>query len=794
MDTTKTNNDTSQPTTSSVPDEQNTTAFTSSGTIVTSEITHHDSDIFSKYVKSVQAGSIEDIKTFLARPYLLNQVDITTSLNANDDPITVNLPTDFTGYYSSGTLTGGIPIFQNKLSGFMGLRADFKIRVVVNANPFQQGVLLLRFVPFTGAMPYQAAMWNYNLTTKSQHQRVLIDVSCDSEAELTVPFVYPSPFINLMQNNSLLTYNLGKVYLTMYSALKVGTGGTPSVEVSVFGSMHNVELMGPVPPSAQSSRPVITKRSAGVADQERRPAGSMERTNSTTGAVLSSVGDLAAKIPLVSSFAQPLKWMSKMIDAPAAYFGMSNPILTNTQTAIQILDKQYWNNSDQPKVGYVLGVHSDNDIGKLPSAGGTDADEMSIAYIASRFAWFYTFNFAASGSPNDKIFSTRVAPGYLTTTGTGLNPTVPTPVFAAAANFTYWRGSIIFRFIFVKTKFHSGRVVISFCPGNLSDMSSALTITNSQYAFREIVDVKEGSVVEITCPYINTDVWSGLYEGGTIAVHILNPLKHPSTCANSIDVLVEAAGGPDFEVSVPRQNTLGPFCPTAQSDPCAITKKVIGGAEVITDDLTPTGMCIGEKVTSFRQLLARYQQMRVIGVCANGYVSFFPQFVGGYSPASAGGAQQTNSYCKPDLFSYYASMFAMYRGGICIVPENYGNTSTRISVVNDPSNHKIYDTTTDYWSAANGSGVGLNTITVPVSNQAVPMAKVPFYHRNPTSLISGAFGPATTTSDTNDRFFNHNRVYVYFKGSSLTPIIYRSIADDFSFANFVSTVPLLNHT
>jgi hypothetical protein len=777
------------------PAVQNTTEFVSSGALVKATLPEVY-EPYSSYVTSMELGKQEDIKSFLARPYLLSTVIYNSSSTAGTDLWSASLPDALTGYYSSGTLTGGIPIFQNKLSGFLGLRADFKIKVVINANPFQQGYLMLRFVPFTGTLVYEAAMWNYNLTTKSQHLRALIDVACDTEVELTIPFMYPAPYINLMQNNTLTNYNLGTVYLTPYTPLASGTGGSTDCDLSVFVSMDNVRLMGPVPPKAQSSKAILSKRILSIEDSEKPNAGTdVHQTHSVSGSVVKFASDLAQSIPLVSAISSPLKWMGRMLDAPASYFGYSSPILTNVQMAVQLLDKQYWNNSDAARHGYVLGVASDNAV-THDQIGSTDLDEMSFSYISSKFAYIKTFNFNGSNLVGDELVYFNVAPGYCSTTSSigSLTATIPAPIMYTAFNFGMWRGSIVYRFIFVKTKFHSGRVIVSFTPGNTTTFGTGYTTNaNSQYCLREVLDLREGAIFEVTVPYLYTDVWNKLYSGGLLTINVLNPLKYPSTASSSISCLVEVAAGPDFEVAVPNPPTFAPICPTAQSDPCTLDKTVIGGATLPVDQVIPTGQCIGEKITSCRQVLLKYHTTRCITNVTSGYFSFHPWFVTGYSPALVGGAQQTSSYFKPDLFSYWASCFALYRGGMNFVIENYANTSTNVGIAYDSNNNNFVDTTTDYFGTTYGSGSGMNFVSVPVSNQPVPMFKVPFYHQNPAAYLRGWYS-SNNSLDSDSRFTNHTRFQIRFKSGSVTnPQIYRCISDDFQMGMFVSTVPIIAH-
>lgn len=792
MDTNSNNNNESNMNQKELAPNQNTTEFVSGSTVVVATPQYHNKNLYDQFVKTSQTGFVDDIRSFLARPIIYSVYGLTSSNNPGDDIITYNLPDVVTGHYAGGVIVGGNTMVKNKLSGFLGLRCTFKIRLVANANPFQQGILMLRFVPFTNTLVKEALMWNANLTTKTQHHRVLLDLSCDTEAELEIPFVYPQPFINLMATDVLNTYNIGTVYVTVYSKLATGPDSTANTaELTVFGSMHDVELMGPTIPFAQSSTAVVKRSVIGIPDKEKRNAGEKPHPVSATAKLVDAVGQFGAKIPLLSGLSKPLSWMSRFIDAPAAFFGMAAPVLTNTQTAVQLLDKQYWNNSDQPRHAYVMGVHSDNDIGLLSGFGGTDLDEMSFSYISSKFAWYYTVPWTIDDAVDTRLYSQVISPSAFFTPIT-VSPfaglvDVPTPVNYLARNFTFWRGSFILRIIIAKTKFHSGRLSVSYNPGNTTSVANDLTNNNSNYTYREIIDIREGNTFELVLPYISPDIWNTYTTGCSLAIHVLNPLRTPETASSSIDLLFEIAGGPDFEVAVPSYCNAQPLLPVAQSTSCEIVNTVIGGGSIVTDDYTPTALCIGEKLTSVRQILSRANFMRI--TLSTGSVGFnFLPAVKTANYVDSSGVLNYPPYAKPDIYSFWGSCYAMYRGSLQFIVENTGGTTTKVMVFSDLTNSAAYGVSVDYQSSAYSNTSGFNVINPPVANLPCPMFKVPFYHKNPSSLLR----TCTTSSnvDSNPSFTCLTRVYVRTTGSVAVPSLYRITGDDFSFGGFVSTVPL----
>ena len=601
-------------------------------TTTTLDVPHYK-NLLSSILNTARSGPEEDIHSFLARPSILGNGLFETTNGANTDLITIDLPSAFTGKYVSGTLTGGLPLIKDKLRGFMGFRSDFKIRVQVNANKFQQGMLLLHFVPFTSNQSSEAASWNYSLIQKSQHYSTVFDISCDTEVEISIPFVYPGPYFDYSLDSTWGYTNIGKFYVTVYSPLLYGTG-SPNAEITVWGSMENVTLVGPVVPYAQSSDFSTSKKTVGVIDKEKRPGGT-EKTSSSTGAILTSVGEIAKRVPLLSSFAQPLKWFARMVDEPAAYFGFSVPNMTIAPMMTMRNNLPWYNNADQPRLTNVLGVNSDNAIGHLPGFAGSEIDEMAIATIAQRYSYTSQTEWNTTTAIDYPLLTYRLCPNdmYVTTTvGSTTIYSFP-PVGYVSQMFHYWRGSIKLRIRVVKTEFHSGRLLVSFNPGlSYTNVTTNMTNDNSQYTYRHIIDIRDGNEFELIFPYISAHQWIQFDDCiGRVRINVLNPLRAPDTVSPSVSLITELAGGEDIEFAVPRLMTTSVYTPVtygafasmekaeesdmnaelvepvAQSDVCGITSSTIGGALIAPDDGAACGYTIGEKITSLRQICKRNQ-------------------------------------------------------------------------------------------------------------------------------------------------------------------------------------------
>lgn len=179
----------------------------------------------------------------------------------------------------------------------------------------------------------------------------------------------------------------------------------------------------------------------------------------------------------------------------------------------------------------------------------------------------------------------------------------------------------MFHFKMAKTTFHSGRLAAVFVPTTYDTTTASVVSilnTNFAYAYKTIIDVREGTEFSITVPYVRPDVWITSFDSlGTLQLYVLDALRRPETVSANVPIAVEVCAGPDFAVAVPKSTTYNPIVINAEyqsgimSKECCLTSDGIGG---ITTPFSPIidaeHISIGESVRSFRSLFRQWQYMK----------------------------------------------------------------------------------------------------------------------------------------------------------------------------------------
>jgi len=536
----------------------------------------------------------QDVSNWLARPYLL----CAGSLNASDGVT----PVFRTETYS---VPLGTDVYLSKIKGFVGFRATTVFTIVLNATRFQQGRYIMAFIPVGGLYLYPDSDYvkahTYSLKQWTQLPHVEFDVNCDTQAVLRIPYIHSEPMFSLIHLVKYPAFGMmGELAIRAYSAIDAVTGST-SAGFTLYVHYEDVELFGPTQPQSN-----FKPKGRGTASEKELD---QRGTLSTVLLQGSNAAGVLARIPLISSFASTASWALDIASSAAWAFGLSKPTNIETICKMQTFRQPFMNNIDGANNILPLSLQTKYGVEALPGFAGNDFDEMSFDYMKTIFSYQWTEFWLTSTTPGTDIFAVNLTPtidnlviveGITTTYNVG-------PMGLMAQQFNNWRGGISLRLKFVKTEFHSGRLLVTYCPVDARIPAATSNYNNQVYLMKRIIDVRDTNEVTITFPYVQTRNYVSVEQSvGQVAITVLDQLQAPATVKSQITILIEVAAAPDFEVFNPKEIFLLPYLPgTPQSnwDPpgCIEESTVIGGGVISVSD-SHSRACVGEKITSFRQL------------------------------------------------------------------------------------------------------------------------------------------------------------------------------------------------
>lgn len=582
------------------------------------------------------------------------------------------------------------PSVRNKLNNYSFFRVDLKVKVQISASPFYYGMMIMSYRPLTNFKvdTYYVDPNNDWLTTISQRPHIKIDPENGDTYEFTQPFIYPYNALNLQALSDF--QDMGNTRFDIITPLRSANGVTgQGITVTVYCWVENLTLSG---------------ASAGYAAQsDEYGEGCVSKPASWVANIAGRLSDM----PVIGPFATATKIGASAIGAIASMFGFTNvPVISDTEP----MHSEPFPKLASAEIGFPvqkLTLDPKNELSVDPRIFGLPdgTDEMAISYIAQRDAYLTSTTWSTADTTDTIKFSCLMHPSlgkYGNMTGGGYAQM--TPLGFTANPFAQWRGDIVITLRVIASKYHKGKLKISYDPsGNTASGYNILTNANTANVVQTmIMDIGETREIEITVPYqqarqfLNTGGnfgdWSTSAtpslttdrnkDNGVFTVRVQNILTAPVASSN-VDIQVWIRGGSNIEFANPAEidnsHTNSYFAP--QSDEY-ISIPVNGKVTLGNVNHDTKGQYVthfGEDIKSFRQMLHRYNKLMTDyaapSTTPNTYqymvktLPRLPMTPGycniGYHTANKQVSGTTSyNFCEFTLLAYLANAYIGYRGSV----------------------------------------------------------------------------------------------------------------------------------
>lgn len=227
------------------------------------------------------------------------------------------------------------------------------------------------------------------------------------------------------------------------------------------------------------------------------------------------------------------------------------------------------------------------DVMRLNISGQTphqqELDEMKVDYLKRQYGLIAQIEWKSTDAVGTQItaFVLSASPcmsikKYGKTSYLGVDCYHLPPVAVLANLYGFWRGSIEYRLDFVCTRFHVGKLWVSFQPNCVTP----LTYDQSRACAGVEIDLSEDRRQHtFKCPYLaDRPFWPRCYSSGVdkdvqgppgiIVGYVIAPLTCTDVISDTIELNIYVRGGEDMEFAVPCQPGVGlSFNPKVPSQP-----------------------------------------------------------------------------------------------------------------------------------------------------------------------------------------------------------------------------------
>lgn len=576
-------------------------------------------------------ANLLSVSDFFERPLELARMQI----NYNTDfDLTLDLWDQMTTF----------PSVRAKLKNYAYFRCKhIVVRVVVSANPFDYGRLLVTYSPMEFAndnianMQTQVALNSgfrplYMSLLSQMKGSSLINVNENMPLEIECPFISTKPMYKLFNSSSSVIsagtsfddmVGAGILHIHSLNQMKSVSTSPSKIYISVYAYFVDVELG-----ASTATQLAITTESG----SDERVIGPIER-------IASRVASIATLLsPVIGPFAVASATVASSFAAIASVFGWSKPVMNSEPRYVK--NEAFHNGALTIGYDYSKRVVLDpkQELTIDPRALGVECDEMGIAYMCSIPSYLTTFTWHASDAAIvAPIWVCDVTP-CLTSYVHILTKTFtqPTPMAHAVSMFTYWRCILVFRFEFVISQFHRGKPAIVAEPNTFQSalINTDLTLNKQNI---KVIDLQDTQLVEFEVEWMVSRPWALVgsassshtyydtsytanpdFVNGYIAVFPFTELQSPDNSDIEVNVYVYAKdmhvnGFSSINTPVSRDMTIPSMLlediKTESGNDRCIPSQPFTTLVLNPSSATTSGLCeeyFGEAPISFRALLKRF--------------------------------------------------------------------------------------------------------------------------------------------------------------------------------------------
>nr|AWK02688.1 polyprotein [Rattus tanezumi parechovirus] len=376
---------------------------------------------------------------------------------------------------------------------FTGVRCGFHFQVQLNVNLGTAGALIIVYMPRTVMTNFNT--YTFNSFTNLPH--IIMNAATTTQADLYIPYTNHHNFARV--NTDDLGYLLGFVW----SAMTVPTGSPTTIDITIMGSLLNLEFQGP------------------------RPFGSANFT------LVDEAGDAKSKPKKKNS---KFKWVREKIDIAEGpgTMNLANVLCTTGSQSVALVgERAYY---DPRTAGTKARLKDFISIAQMFSVSGNDQSTTS--------------NNASTATGYMEWSATQTPGTALRTYSIWMEDFPNLRLFSSCYN--YFRGSIVMKIDVFASSFNRGRLRMCAYPNINSATSSQLN--NAVYT---VCDIGENNSFELTVPFSWSN-WMRHTRGPPIcdiSISVLNRLTYNSSSPNSVNVLFSVRLGDDAKFFVPTGST-----------------------------------------------------------------------------------------------------------------------------------------------------------------------------------------------------------------------------------------------
>jgi hypothetical protein len=464
------------------------------------------------------------------------------------------------------------------------------VRLQINSTQFHQGQLIMTFDPFSQSYDTYADAQGtshpvHDLYYATGLPSVKVMASESDPIELRIPFVHPRSF--LVSNSDAGYDTMGKVRIQVLNPLQAAEGATTNLTITVWIYASDASVHVP------------------IAYHQATPSGLTELISQVMGPVSQGVQNTRNAIGHLASgnVGGALRSGQGLIDNLGSVFGFDYPtrIISPEKTISPVENLAVGMGASR---SHRLAIDPESGYIPSPSIFGSSTEDMDFMKIARTPMLLAQLKWNTTDNPGASLMEAPVAPSVAPQIQVnGVNVQLMSYLAYVAQFFNYWRGGIIYDIEFVATRYHSGRLLVSYQPNYSVPTYSAASSSNPNV----ILDIQQTSKISFMVPFTSPTAMkttrnnaSDEFETGFVRIFVQNRLCAASNVPSDIEINVYVRAAEDFQFYVPRAPTFNfqvPPTPTRNAIPSISGIELQSNRTKDEGSSTVAQLCLGSGIS-----------------------------------------------------------------------------------------------------------------------------------------------------------------------------------------------------
>lgn len=436
-------------------------------------------------------------------------------------------------------------VMQSGFQKFEFFNGDINIKITPNSNRFNQGLLMVNFIPMMAVSDELSFM--HSASRYYNMRALFIDAAVNNEVNLKIPYMHIKDFLPLGINDPEIDF-LGTLIITVLSPL-VATDTSASVGLNIMAWFDSPVFR--IPAAEQHVIPTLPLKSQ-LARNPKHLARLLDSISEELQAIpqMDIVGALVGgAIPSIVNKLLPPTNPQPDLDSPNTFTGAPSSTLGS------IAASKYVTNHER------FALDPSNVAKPSPSDFDSNASEMDFSHLLSIPSLMDVVDWKTSDAAGTIIWTSYIGPFSKMEKMTNGSAYSVSALDYFSAPFAFWSGGIKYNLKLITNMIATGRLALEIHYGSYTTDATLASGTGQYVNYIDAANAERQFHTDVS--YIASTQRRRVGHGthlynkphdyyiGVLALRVINPLSSPSNLSQTAQIFIDVSAADNYRLYYP---------------------------------------------------------------------------------------------------------------------------------------------------------------------------------------------------------------------------------------------------